>query len=129
MDDVLVVAPAAVLDLPFTYETTGTHTLRATFQNAGFNVTAALTFDAAGDLVGFVSADRSHGREGGPASWSSRFPDTARSRASACAHGAMRTGSNHLASERTAVSKYKAIRTTLRNSAEQLGVRNPSISP
>lgn len=70
MNDVLVLAPAAVIDLPFTFETTGERTLRATFQNAGFAVTAALTFDAAGDLVGFISPDRAHDREGGAASWS-----------------------------------------------------------
>jgi hypothetical protein len=70
MNDVLVMAPAAVLELPFTFETTGDRTLRATFRNAGFTVSAALTFDAAGDLVGFISADRAHDREGGAASWS-----------------------------------------------------------
>ena len=70
MNDVLVLAPAAVLDLPFSFETTGERTLRATFQNAGFTVAAALTFDAAGDLVGFVSADRTHDREEGAAEWS-----------------------------------------------------------
>jgi hypothetical protein len=70
MNDVLVLAPAAALDLPFSYETTGERTLRATFRNAGFTVSADLTFDAAGDLIGFVSADRAHDREGGAASWS-----------------------------------------------------------
>lgn len=70
MNDVLVIAPAAAIDLPFTFETTGERTLRATFRNAGFTVAAALTFDAAGDLVGFISADRAHDRDGGPASWS-----------------------------------------------------------
>jgi len=33
-------------------------------------VTATLTLDSAGDLVGFVSSDRAHDREGGPARWS-----------------------------------------------------------
>lgn len=70
MNDILVFAPAAVLDLPFTFETTGDHTVRATFRNAGFTVAAMLTFDAAGDLVGFVSSDRSHGLAGGAADWS-----------------------------------------------------------
>jgi hypothetical protein len=70
MNDIVVMAPAAVLDLPFIFETTGERTLGATFQNAGFTVSAALTFDAAGDLIGFVSADRSHDREGGAAEWS-----------------------------------------------------------
>jgi len=70
MNDVLIMAPAAVLELPFTFEPTGERSLRATFRNAGFAVTADLTFDAAGDLVGFLSADRAHDREGGPATWS-----------------------------------------------------------
>jgi hypothetical protein len=58
LNDVLVLAPAAVLGLPFSWETTGEHTVRATFTNAGHTVSAVLTFDAAGDLVGFVSNDR-----------------------------------------------------------------------
>ena len=70
MNDVLVMAPAAVLDLPFTFETTGERSLRATFRNAGYTVSAVLTFDGAGDLVGFLSADRAHDRAGGPATWS-----------------------------------------------------------
>lgn len=70
MNDVLVLAPAAILDLPFTFEPLGERSLRATFQNAGFTVSATLTFDGAGDLVGFVSADRSHDRDGGAAQWS-----------------------------------------------------------
>jgi hypothetical protein len=70
MNDVLVMAPAAVLGLPFTFETLGERSLRATFRNAGFTVSAVLTFDDAGDLVGFVSTDRAHAREGGAATWS-----------------------------------------------------------
>jgi hypothetical protein len=58
MNDIVVFAPAAALDLPFTWETSGTHTLRAHFSNAGNAVSATLTFDGAGDLVGFVSDDR-----------------------------------------------------------------------
>lgn len=70
MNDVLVLAPAAVLDLPFTFETLSERSLRATFRNAGYSVSAVLTFDATGDLVGFTSADRAHAREGGAAIWS-----------------------------------------------------------
>lgn len=70
MNDILVMAPAAVLDLPFTWETTGPHTVCATFTNAGFSVSAQLMFDDAGDLVGFLSNDRAHSREAGPAAWS-----------------------------------------------------------
>ena len=70
MNDVLVMAPAAVLDLPFTFEKIDESSLRATFHNAGFTVSAVLRFDDAGDLVGFTSTDRAHDREGGAASWS-----------------------------------------------------------
>ncbi len=59
LNDIVVMAPAAVLDLPFTWETLSDRTLRATFSNAGYSVSAVLTFDAEGDLVGFVSNDRS----------------------------------------------------------------------
>jgi hypothetical protein len=58
MNDIVVMAPAAVLDLPFTWETIGERSLLATFTNAGNTVSATLTFDAAGDLVGFLSNDR-----------------------------------------------------------------------
>ncbi len=68
MNDVLVMAPAAVLDLPFTFETLGERSLQATFRNTGFTVSAVLTFDDTGDLVGFASADRAHSREA--ATWS-----------------------------------------------------------
>jgi hypothetical protein len=70
MNDVLVLAPAAVLDLPFSFESIDGRSVRAIFRNAGFEVTATLTFDAAGDLDGFASADRAHDREGGVAIWS-----------------------------------------------------------
>lgn len=59
LNDIVVMAPAAALDLPFTWETLSDRTVRATFSNAGYSVSAVLTFDAAGDLVGFVSNDRS----------------------------------------------------------------------
>jgi Family of unknown function (DUF6544) len=75
MNDILVMAPAAVLDLPFSFETTGERTVGATFHNAGFAVSAVMTFDAAGDLVGFKSADRAHDRDGGPAEWSTPISD------------------------------------------------------
>jgi hypothetical protein len=58
MNDIVVMAPAAVLDLPFTWETIGERSLLATFTNAGNTVSASLTFDTAGDLVGFLSNDR-----------------------------------------------------------------------
>jgi hypothetical protein len=70
MNDVLVLAPAAVVDLPFTFEPIDDRSVRATFRNAGFGVAATLTFDADGDLVGFASSDRAHDRKQGAAIWS-----------------------------------------------------------
>jgi hypothetical protein len=58
MNDIVVMAPAAVLGLPFMWETIGDRSLQATFTNAGNTVSAVLTFDVAGDLVGFLSNDR-----------------------------------------------------------------------
>ena len=58
MNDIVVMAPAAVLDLPFTWETIGERSLLATFTNAGNTVSGVLTFDGGGDLVGFLSNDR-----------------------------------------------------------------------
>jgi hypothetical protein len=58
MNDIVVMAPAAVLDLPFTWKSVGARALLATFSNAGNIVSATLTFDTAGDLVGFLSNDR-----------------------------------------------------------------------
>ena len=75
MNDVLVLAPAALLDLPFTFQAVDERSVQATFSNAGFDVTATLAFDDAGDLVGFQSADRSHDRDDGPAIWSTPISD------------------------------------------------------
>lgn len=61
MNLVVVFAPAAVHDLPFTWETTGALTLVATFWNSGHQGSAKLTFDTACDLVGFVSDVRWQG--------------------------------------------------------------------
>jgi hypothetical protein len=58
MNDVVVLAPAAALDLPFTWKTVDEHTLDATFSNAGFTVSATMRFSNTGELVGFVSNDR-----------------------------------------------------------------------
>jgi hypothetical protein len=70
MNDVLVLAPAAVVDLPFSFAPIDDRSVHASFTNAGFAVAATLTFDDDGDLVGFSSADRAHDRDQGPAIWS-----------------------------------------------------------
>jgi hypothetical protein len=58
MNDIVVMAPAAVLELPFTWKTVGDRSLLWTFTNAGNTVSATLSFNVAGDLVGFLSDDR-----------------------------------------------------------------------
>ncbi len=77
MNDVLVLAPAAVVDLPFTFAPVDDRSVRATFRNVGFDVEAALGFDADGDLVDFRSADRAHSRKQGDAIWSTPISDYA----------------------------------------------------
>jgi len=57
-NDMCVFAPAALLDAPVTWRTLGERQVEATYTNAGHTITAVLTFDAAGDLAGFVSNDR-----------------------------------------------------------------------
>jgi hypothetical protein len=70
MNDVLVLAPAVLVGLPFSFAPIDDRSVHASFTNAGFAVSATLTFDADGDLVGFSSADRAHDREQSPAIWS-----------------------------------------------------------
>jgi hypothetical protein len=57
-NDMAVFAPAALLDAPVSWTPLDAHRVRGTFTNAGQRVTAELVFDAAGDLVDFVSDDR-----------------------------------------------------------------------
>jgi hypothetical protein len=58
LNDMCLFAPAALLDAPITWQALGDGRVKATFSNAGNSVSALLTFDAAGDLVGFLSEDR-----------------------------------------------------------------------
>ena len=79
MNDIVVLAPAAVLGLPFTWQETGDHTLHATFTNAGYMVAADLQFDRSGDLIGFTSDDRMEVTSAGTRSarWSTPLSDFA----------------------------------------------------
>ena len=70
MNDVLILAPAAVANMPFTFEPIDDRSVLASFQNAEFFVSATLSFDADGDLTGFTSANRAHDRDQGTAVWS-----------------------------------------------------------
>lgn len=57
-NDMCFLAPAALLEAPVTWQTLDARHVRATYTNAGKSISAVLSFDEVGDLVGFVSADR-----------------------------------------------------------------------
>lgn len=58
LNDMCVLAPAALLEARVSWKTLGPRRVQATYSNAGKTVSALLTFDEAGDLTGFVSHDR-----------------------------------------------------------------------
>ncbi|HVU02815.1 MAG TPA: DUF6544 family protein [Polyangiaceae bacterium] len=63
-NDLCVMAPAALVDADVTWSVRDERHVAGTFRNAGNEISAELTFDAAGDLVGFVSNDRYESRDG-----------------------------------------------------------------
>lgn len=58
LNDACIMAPGALVDPRFTYEPVDASSARIAFTNGPHRVTATLLFDAAGDLVDFVSDDR-----------------------------------------------------------------------
>lgn len=64
LNDLCLLAPAALLDLPITWGEATERTAVVRLENAGHAVSATLSFDEAGDLVGFVSEDRSQTADG-----------------------------------------------------------------
>ena len=64
LNDILLFAPGAVPAAPLEWEETEDGTVRVSLENAGHRVSAELEFDDAGDLVGFVSRDRSRSENG-----------------------------------------------------------------
>lgn len=64
LNDLFLFAPGAVPGMPLAWEELGEGRVRVTLTNAGQTVSADLTFDEAGDLVGFVSRDRSRTGDG-----------------------------------------------------------------
>jgi hypothetical protein len=58
-NDLCVLAPAALVDAPVTWEASGDHTARAAYTLGGRTIVADLAFNTAGELVDFVSDDRS----------------------------------------------------------------------
>jgi len=63
-NDICFLAPGALLDAPVSWENLDAHRVRATYTNAGRSISAVLSFDEAGDLVGFVSQDRYQSGDG-----------------------------------------------------------------
>ncbi|MCU0268513.1 MAG: hypothetical protein MUF83_07675 [Acidimicrobiales bacterium] len=58
LNDLCVLAPAALVDAPVEWTPIDDHHARATYTNAGHTVSAVLTFDDTDELVDFVSDDR-----------------------------------------------------------------------
>jgi hypothetical protein len=74
LNDLVVFAPAAVVDAPITWESVDERCARATYTSAGHTVSAELLFDESHRLVDFVSDDRAALSEDGkvltPQRWS-----------------------------------------------------------
>jgi hypothetical protein len=64
-NDMVVFAPGALVDAPVRWTELGPTSVRASYTRAGETVTADLFFDPAGDLVDFVSQDRSRASSDG----------------------------------------------------------------
>lgn len=64
-NDMCLLAPATLLDPGITWGEAGPDTVRAAFTNAGHTIRAELVFNAAGELVDFVSDDRFAGSPDG----------------------------------------------------------------
>ena len=62
LNDMAVLAPAALVDAPIEWEVVDDRTVRATYINVGHRVSATLRFDSRGDLIGFESRDRYRAR-------------------------------------------------------------------
>jgi hypothetical protein len=64
LNDLCVLAPAALVDAGIRWETLDPQRVKAVFTNAGITVTGVLTFDDAGRLVHFYSDDRYQSADG-----------------------------------------------------------------
>lgn len=73
-NDLCLFAPSALVTAPVEWDEVGERAVRGTYVNAGHSVSATLVFDEVGDLVDFVSDDRSmasgDGRTFTPMRWS-----------------------------------------------------------
>ncbi|MFN0064298.1 MAG: DUF6544 family protein [Myxococcaceae bacterium] len=79
LNDLCILAPAALVDAPIEWSSLDSHHVRATYRNAGHTVSAVLTFDEQDQLVDFVSDDRlrssSDGRTFTRQRWSTPLAD------------------------------------------------------
>jgi len=57
-NDMCVLAPATLVDAPIDWQSLDDRRVKATYTNAGHTISAVLSFDEGGDLVGFISQDR-----------------------------------------------------------------------
>ncbi len=58
LNDLCILAPAALVDAPIEWQELDDHRVRARYTGGAVPISADLVFDAAGDLVDFVSHDR-----------------------------------------------------------------------
>jgi hypothetical protein len=63
-NDMCLLAPGSLIGARVAWKDVDARTLRATFENGGITISADLTFDDAGDLVGFLSNDRYQSADG-----------------------------------------------------------------
>lgn len=79
LNDMCVLAPAALVDAPIDWTPIDDHHARAAFTNAGHTISAVLAFDDDHELVDFVSDDRFEAAPGGggfvPRRWSTPIAD------------------------------------------------------
>ena len=79
LNDLCVLAPAALIDAPITWQPVDAHHVRALFTNGAHTVTAELVFNDDFDLVDFVSDDRQRasldGKKLTPVRWSTPVRD------------------------------------------------------
>jgi len=58
LNDLCALAPGALVDVPVRWEQLDARSVRATYTHGSETISAVLSFDAQGDLAGFVSDDR-----------------------------------------------------------------------
>ena len=77
-NDMCLLAPASLIDQRIQWETIDSQTVKATFDNNGSKISALLYFNDKGELINFVSDDRSYsptGKTFQQASWSTPVKD------------------------------------------------------